>query len=236
VNAVNFDRKHSQLTFLAVCAVLAAVGCSDEGTTPLNQGTAGSTAAGSTAAGSTAAGSTAAGSTAAGSTAAGATAAGMGAAGMATATAGTMGTATAGTGTTATAGTGATAMAGTGAMMPAGAAPTLQNVYDMIYQSGGNCAVCHGMAPKDGTNGNLGDIRGGKQAFFDALVSKPAKGTQCMGKGMYIVPGKPAESLLYQKVSEAMPPCGVQMPVGGMLMPAELKLLSDWITAGALNN
>lgn len=227
MNAVNFDRKHSQLTFLAVCAVLAAFGCSDDpGTTPGGQGMAGTGTAGSTAAGSTAAGSTAAGSTAAGSTAAGSTAAGMGAAGMATATAGT--------GTTATAGTGATATAGTGATM--GPAPTLQNVYDMVYQSGGNCAVCHGMAPKDGTNGNLGSIVGGKQAFYDKLVSKPAMGSQCMGKGMYIVPGKPAESLLYQKVSQAMPPCGVQMPVGGMLMPAELKLLSDWITAGAMNN
>jgi hypothetical protein len=162
----------------------------------------------------------------------------------ATGTAGTAAMPAAGTGTGTTAGTGATT-AGTGATMgPAGtgaagmmssggAAPTLQMVYETVYVT--NCAVCHGMAPSPSANGNLGNVKGGKDTFFQMLVNKPAQGPQCMGKGMYIVPGNPAMSLLLQKVSST-PPCGVEMPVGGMLQPTEVKMISDWIMAGALNN
>ncbi len=154
-------------------------------------------------------------------------AAGTGAAGMMAPAAGTTATA-AGTGAPA-AGTGTTGASGTGAT---GAAPTLTDLYDMVYVT--NCAVCHGMMPSDNTNGKLGMIRN-KQAFYDALVNKPAQGVQCTGKGMYIVPGNPTMSLLVQKVSST-PPCGVEMPVGGMLQPTEVKMLTDWIAAGAMNN
>ena len=101
-----------------------------------------------------------------------------------------------------------------------------------------NCAVCHGMAASANTNGNLGGLKGGaggKDNFYNTLVNKPAQGAQCMGMGMYIVPGNPAMSLLVQKVSST-PPCGVEMPVGGMLDAADAKAISDWIQAGALNN
>jgi len=143
--------------------------------------------------------------------------AGTGAAGMAVVTAGT-----------GAAGM-AAGMAGTGA---SGTAPTLTDLYDMVYVS--NCAVCHGMNPSDNANGKLGMIKN-KQAFYDTLVNKPAQGAQCAGKGMYIVPGNPSMSLLVQKVSST-PPCGVEMPVGGMLQPTEVKMLTDWIAAGAMNN
>jgi hypothetical protein len=123
-------------------------------------------------------------------------------------------------------------MGAAGMMSTGGAAPTLQMVYDTVYVT--NCAVCHGMMPSDNANGKLGMIRS-KDMFYQALVGKPAQGAQCAGKGTYIVPGNPSMSLLLQKVSST-PPCGVEMPVGGMLQPTEVKMLTDWIMAGAMNN
>jgi hypothetical protein len=205
-------RQHlPELTFVAVCAVIAAVGCGgdDSSTTNPVGTTAGTGVAGS-----------------------------VGAAGTVSAVAGTGTAAVAGTGASAAAGTGAAAAAGTGAAAAAGTgaaaggAVTLSMVYDTVYVT--NCAVCHGMMPSDNTNGKLGMIRN-KDQFFAALVGKPTQGSQCMGKGTYIVPGSPATSILVQKVSTT-PPCGVEMPVGGMLMASDVKLITDWVSAGALNN
>jgi hypothetical protein len=106
-------------------------------------------------------------------------------------------------------------------------------VYDTVYIT--NCAVCHGMAPS-ASNGNLGNIRGTKDTFFMTLVNKPAQGTSCMGKGMYIVPSQPAQSVLIQKISQDTPPCGARMPPSGPLQAADIKLVTDWVMAGALNN
>lgn len=111
-------------------------------------------------------------------------------------------------------------------------APTLTQIYDTIYAM--KCAVCHSMAPSDNANGALGMIRS-KDQFYQAIVGKPTQGSQCTGEGMYVVAGNPAMSVLVQKTS-AMPPCGMQMPLGGMLQQTEVKMLIDWISAGALNN
>jgi mono/diheme cytochrome c family protein len=126
-------------------------------------------------------------------------------------------------------GMGAAGMAGA---TPTEAAPTLTQIYDMIYSV--KCAVCHSMAPSDNANGKLGMIRS-KDQFYQAIVGKPTQGSQCTGKGMYVVPSNPAQSVLVQKTSQ-MPPCGMQMPLGGMLEPAQVKLLIAWISAGAVNN
>lgn len=200
--ARGLGRNLPKLTFVAVWAVLAAVGCGDDsGTTP-SPNTAAGTGAGTSP-----------------GTAGSGTAAGMGAAAGSTVGA-------SGSGVTGGA-------AGTGAS--SGAAPTLQMVYDMVYMT--QCAICHGMKPSATANGNLGDIRGSKDAFYTAFVSKPAIGALCGGKGTYVVPGQPAQSLLIQKITQDTPPCGgTRMPPTGPLEPADIKLVTDWVMAGALNN
>lgn len=52
-----------------------------------------------------------------------------------------------------------------------------------------------------------------------------------------IVPGKPCESILFQKLGLA-PPFGARMPYNGppYFSAAELMLVRDWIAEGALNN
>ncbi|HKU39997.1 MAG TPA: hypothetical protein VJR89_17675, partial [Polyangiales bacterium] len=159
----------------------------------------------------------------------GVTAAGTGATAADTsATAAGTGAAMAGTGA-ATAGTGA-ATAGTGGGAPAQV--TLSMVYTMLWSK---CALCHAMMPNPGSNGGLGSVNS-KDVFYNAVVNKPLQGPLCMGKGMYVVPGKPEMSVLLQKLSMEMPPCGSQMPVGNPLDPAEIKLVSDWIAGGAKND
>ena len=49
--------------------------------------------------------------------------------------------------------------------------------------------------------------------------------------------GNSSQSLLFQKVSEANPPCGSQMPLGGPPLSSEqMTSIEEWINAGALND
>jgi hypothetical protein len=78
-----------------------------------------------------------------------------------------------------------------------------------------------------------------KQGSYSAMVGVPSKGvsgSQCSGK-TYVVAGKPDASLLYDKLANAKPSCGVRMPASGStLTDAEIATVGAWITAGALNN
>lgn len=256
VNAATFNRSNvaridlrntlHTLMFFSTLSALAAVGChGDQGTTLGGLGmTAGTTGAPTGIAGAAApigiAGTIAQPGTAGTSTPTGAagTAANPPTASTgAAATAGIGAATTAGAGAAA-AGTVAAATAGTGTMATAGAGAaagdaTLTAVFAIVQT---NCLVCHGMPSKDSTNGNLGMIRD-KAQFYAAVVGKPMQGVanKCMDKGMYVVPGNPAMSMLLRKTMEP-PPCGAQMAPGNPLSEADTKTLTDWIMAGAPNN
>jgi hypothetical protein len=61
-------------------------------------------------------------------------------------------------------------------------------------------------------------------------------GTGCAGMDvMRVKAGDPAASLLIQKL-EGTQTCGNTMPPSGMLKPDQIKLVRDWITAGAKND
>jgi hypothetical protein len=70
-----------------------------------------------------------------------------------------------------------------------------------------------------------------------AAVTTPSNlpstaGHTCTGER--VVPGDSSMSLLYLKVSEASPPCGVQMPeVGANLTAAQILTIKTWIDEGA---
>ncbi len=51
-----------------------------------------------------------------------------------------------------------------------------------------------------------------------------------------VVPGDPASSLIYHKVSTAVPGCGVVMPTSGLMSQRQIDLVRDWILQGAGNN
>jgi hypothetical protein len=113
----------------------------------------------------------------------------------------------------------------------AAAQATFTLVYTAILQP--TCSPCH----HTGGEGSFQDF-GSQSSAYAALVGVKASGPSCGSSGdTRVVPGNASESLLFQKVSEASPACGSQMPLGGPpLSSAQVTSIEDWINAGALND
>ena len=136
-------------------------------------------------------------------------------------------------------------------------ASTFTDVYTQILQpscgtsSTVTTAGCHQAAadvPPSLTVSNL-DMSSEAIAYTN-LVNVRGMGTYCSvpedgstEAPFRVLPGNAQESLLYIKVAEAMPPCGVRMPrpippasTAEPLTDAQITLIADWINAGALNS
>jgi hypothetical protein len=111
-------------------------------------------------------------------------------------------------------------------------ATTFTDVYMNVIVPNG-CTACHN--PSVGA-GSL-DMST-QAAAYTNLVGVMAAGPACGGMGLIrVVKGDASMSLIYEKVSEADPPCGSQMPLGGApISSAEMTMVMDWINAGAKNN
>lgn len=243
-----------------VCASAVSCGGSDAGDTASTENPGTSAVAGTTSPATTAAGAPATGAKA-GTTGSAATAA-AGTTGAATAGAGTGATGTAGTKATAgsnaaaaagggAAGMSASAAAGTSASGAAGMAAAAGSaaaggcgsesfaaIYDSIFKNATyNCtgALCHGREPAMAMAvGNL-SLSSAAVAYMQ-LVKVDSTSSACMGKAR-VVPGDPMNSLLVQKLRGANVTCGAAMPVNAEeITDAELKRITDWISAGACNN
>lgn len=131
---------------------------------------------------------------------------------------------------------GSSASAGTTAAAGAagaGAPATFSAVIAILADSKNNCGLCHKMQTLGG--GLIFDPTD-KMGTYNALVgivSKGMQGSMCAGK-TYVVPGKPDDSLMYDKVSKPKPSCGVRMPASGVVLEdAEIATIRSWIMAGA---
>lgn len=164
----------------------------------------------------------------AGGGAAGSGAAGGGAAGS-TATAGRSG----GTG-------GAPAGGAGGAPAAGGAEGTFLQVY-ALFRCGSCAGFCHGAVAGLNFGLSTNDI-------YDALLGSDRMGAPTADIAMQgacggmkrVVPGKPDESVLYQKLAN-MATCGMAMPPPGtpdgpLFTPAQLEVVRSWIAAGAKKN
>jgi hypothetical protein len=112
------------------------------------------------------------------------------------------------------------------------AAPaTFTEMYVTILQP--TCSPCH----EPGGLGSFQDFSSQANAYA-ALVGVKASGPSCGASDeVRVVPGSESQSLLFQKVSEANPPCGSPMPLGGPpLSTAQIALIGAWISAGAPND
>jgi outer membrane protein assembly factor BamB len=96
---------------------------------------------------------------------------------------------------------------------------------------------CHAAS----AGGNL--VMQTKDATYAALIDVKAMGVSAGGGAscsttnmMRVTANDPTNSLLLNKVEQAMPVCGSRMPPGGMLTAAEIKQIRDWIMAGAKND
>lgn len=114
--------------------------------------------------------------------------------------------------------------------------PTWTNVFSEVIVANG-CAgagLCHG--------GEGGALRmTDKAGTYKVLVgvkamgtnATPGSGPNCVDSGLTrVVAGKPDESLLQQKL-EGTQTCGSSMPIGAKLPDDQIKLVRDWIAAGA---
>src|SRR4051794_30338407 len=109
---------------------------------------------------------------------------------------------------------------------PAG---TFTQVYEMIFPrvTNAHCDMCHGLPPYDLSNGNLSTGMD-KASTYAALVGKSSTSSLCKDK-LLVDPGKPASSLLLQKLLPN-PPCGLRMPNGRAgLSDVQIELVRSWI-------
>lgn len=136
---------------------------------------------------------------------------------------------------------GAGMMGSPGGMGAAGTAATsgtatFTAVLAILADTKNNCGLCHKMPT---LGGGLIFDPADKMGTYLALVGTASKGLQgsmCAGK-TYVVPGKPDESLLYDKVSKPTPSCGVRMPASGVVLEdTEIATIRAWIMAAAPNN
>jgi hypothetical protein len=124
--------------------------------------------------------------------------------------------------------------AGVDAGPDAGTTPSWAAVYSQVITP--RCLPCHSAATELGVT--LGRLDMSTQATaFTNLVNAAAAGPACTAGGVRVVPGSPATSLLYLKVSPDEPvPCGAKMPLGGTITAAEADQIEAWILGGAPNN
>jgi hypothetical protein len=111
--------------------------------------------------------------------------------------------------------------------------PTFTEVYTTIFAAHG-CTTHHSGAATGGL-----DMATQATAYAN-LVGVPATtsaGEKPACTGDRVVAGSAMTSLLYEKVSEAKPPCGSEMPPEEpALSIAEQTTIENWINGGAKNN
>lgn len=107
----------------------------------------------------------------------------------------------------------------------------VQGVFDNYAASGtAGCVDCHFTPPPDPA-GPL-DLEPGVSWAHLVNVASPNDPAQ-----IYVVPGRPEQSLLFRKINCDTPGLGARMPLGGFgggLSVDQQALIYDWIAAGAL--
>lgn len=108
----------------------------------------------------------------------------------------------------------------------------VQGLFDDYATNGGSagCVDCH-FAPPPMPSGGL-DLSAGSS--WGHLVGVPSGEDASI---LYVVPGRPEDSLLFRKVNCDTPGVGARMPLdnyGGGLQPEQQALIYDWIANGAL--
>jgi len=113
--------------------------------------------------------------------------------------------------------------------------PTFTTIYTTTITN--KCSPCHTTANGDGVMFGKLDMTTQANAYAN-LVNVPAAGVACGGKGTRVVPGQPADSVMYLKVSLHDPaPCGNKMPDNLPALPEdEADGIEAWISAGAKND
>lgn len=108
------------------------------------------------------------------------------------------------------------------------------NVWPVVQN---NCRSCHvsGEGSQQVPNMIMTDAAATRTAWID--VDPTCTGGSIPAGAKRVVPGDPAQSFVYNKISQVTPWCGDRMPRGRpALSPADIQLFFDWIAQGALDN
>jgi hypothetical protein len=130
---------------------------------------------------------------------------------------------------------------------PPGGPNSFTEVYTQIIQPKCSNDYCHYQYVS--TRYSALDMSSQVSAYW-GLVDQLCEGAACAGNGYRrVIPGNPDTSMLYEKVSQKAPPCGVQMPAdiaalqqgipqfsGTALGKDQQSLIYNWIREGAQNN
>jgi hypothetical protein len=123
------------------------------------------------------------------------------------------------------------------------AAPTFTQIYSDVIV-GAKCVQCHAPADSGAVRHDKLDMSTKEAAYANLVgVATSGPGTGCKDGLIRVTPGDPSTSVMYEKISEDKPPCGVRMPYGCNDTPADPSLpcvstalqeeVAAWITAGA---
>jgi len=105
----------------------------------------------------------------------------------------------------------------------------VQGLFDDFNGMDVGCTMCH-FTPPPMPSGNL-DLSDG--VSWSQLVNMPSDEDASI---IYVVPGHPEQSLLFQKINCDVPAVGSRMPYAfpsDTLSPQQQALIWDWIAAGA---
>lgn len=101
-----------------------------------------------------------------------------------------------------------------------------QSVYPILQK----CSGCHGAGGVDPVNHlHLQDIN----SAYTSIVNQPTQEKPDALPNILVKPGSLDESYLYQKLLAGPHKEGVRMPQNGILTDNEIKMITDWILAGA---
>jgi hypothetical protein len=130
---------------------------------------------------------------------------------------------------------------------PPGGPNSFTEVYTQIIRPTCSNDYCH--YQNVGIRYSALDMSSQVSAYW-GLVDQLCAGAACSGMGYRrVIPGDPDNSMLYEKVSQKNPPCGVQMPAdiaalqegipqfsGTALSKDQQTLIYNWIREGAQDN
>jgi hypothetical protein len=105
--------------------------------------------------------------------------------------------------------------------------PGCEDVVGTILGNAAKCGggLCHGGPGTMPVYMDFGDPEG----LRERIVDKP--GDTCKD-ALVIDSANPEQSLIFEKL-KAIPSCGMHMPVGGDLPPADIECLTEWVNAMA---
>lgn len=118
--------------------------------------------------------------------------------------------------------------------------PNWRSIYLQVIQPNCTTPGCHAPDPLNGNavsaDLDLSTMEGGHAALVGVDASDDVDlGAACGGAGrILVVRGDPDASLLVEKLAQEMPSCGEQMPFGQVLDPAQIDVIRQWITEGAM--